>query len=110
QRHHAHHRQTWVLGQLADAFYLAARARRVADTRGNEEAARMRVTDLEHLLGAAVETGREDAGRDAELVHQFDQRGDADRSAIASEIPGDVLVSLGRHELLGGLLGDEIYP
>ena len=73
ERHHAHHREARVLGELADAAHVAGRPRRVGEAAGDEEAARVRVGDLEQLVGGAVEPGGEDAGRDAELVHQREQ-------------------------------------
>src|SRR5262249_48924230 len=66
--------------------------------------------DLEHLVGAAVEAGREHAGRDTELVHQRDERLRADRSAVAAEVAGNVLVALLARELFRRLVRDEVDP
>ena len=74
--------------------------RRIADAARDEEAARVRVADLEQRVGVAVEAAGEDAGRDAELVHHREQRVDADRALVAAEVAGDVLVSLLADELL----------
>ena len=100
ERHDAHHAERRVLRELAQALDLAPGSRRIADAARDEEAARMRVADVEQLVGVAVEAAGEDAGRDAELVHDREQRVDADRTLVAPEVAGDVLVALLRHELL----------
>ena len=99
-----------MLRELADATHVATGTRRVGDAAGHEEAAGVRVADVEQLVGVAVEAAGEDAGRDAELVHQCDEGVDAERAFVAAEVAGDVRVLLGAEELRGRLFGDEVHP
>src|SRR5436853_126213 len=82
-------RERRVLRKFANLLYLAARARRITDSAGNEEAAGVRVADVEQLRRVAVEATGEDAGRDAEVVHLGEQLVDADRAAVAAEVAGN---------------------
>ena len=100
-----------MLGELADAAHVARRAHLVAEPAAHEEPPGVRVGDLEHRLGAAVEPGGDDPGRDAQLVHDGEQRVDTHTCApVAAEIARNVGV-LGLAEELGGRLRrDDVHP
>jgi hypothetical protein len=77
----------------------------------DEEAPGVLVGDRERVVLAVVQARREDAGRDAEVVHERDQVVDADPArAVTAEVPGDVGVLTLAEELRGGRGGDEVDP
>jgi len=83
---------------------------RVADSARDEEPARMGVARFEQRVGVAVEPAGEDAGRDAELIHERHQPVDVERPLVAAEIARDVSV-LGLAEERGRRLrSDQIHP
>ena len=84
--------------------------RRIADAARHEEAAGVRVAGFEQRVGVAVEAAGEDAGRDAELVHQREQPVDVERALVAAEVAGDVRVLRLAEERGRRLLGHEVHP
>ena len=70
----------------------------------------MRVARFEQRVGVAVEPAGEDAGRDAELVHQREQPVDVERSLVAPEVAGDVRVLVLTEKRGRRLLGHEVHP